>query len=379
VLAALRERGLVTAQRASRSGRVSGGLPFGPGALHYLLRNRVYVGEVVHKGVAHQGEHAAILERAAFERVQAHLTANATAQRLKAQTGALLTGRIFDSAGHRMSPAHANKRGVRYRYYVSRALAEARADKAGVRPRVPAGEIEHSVLGAMLRVRPLAGVEAEAEAGAVAGLDQEVQAAEAEAREASAALATALPSAWLHSPDALAFIAQHLDHVTVHRDRLVIQLRPLAGDGDAEPIGDGHGVDRPEGALAHEAPSLTLTVPWSWRRTRPTRAVIAPTAPERGLSPPHRRLLKAILQAQGWLSDLASGGVDSVEALAAREEVHPRTVRATLSLAFLAPDLVERALDGDLPAHLGLTTLTRALPPLWEDQRRLWEAPILRG
>jgi hypothetical protein len=31
----------------------------------------------------------------------------------------LLTGLLFDDAGHRMVPTHATKAGVRYRYYVS--------------------------------------------------------------------------------------------------------------------------------------------------------------------------------------------------------------------------------------------------------------------
>ncbi len=35
---------------------------------------------------------------------------------------ALLTGRIFDDRGHRMTPSHARKRGVKYRYYISSLL-----------------------------------------------------------------------------------------------------------------------------------------------------------------------------------------------------------------------------------------------------------------
>ena len=32
---------------------------------------------------------------------------------------ALLAGRIFDDRGNRMSPSHARKRGIKYRYYLS--------------------------------------------------------------------------------------------------------------------------------------------------------------------------------------------------------------------------------------------------------------------
>ena len=43
-------------------GSVRGGIPFTKGPLAYLLRNPVYVGEVVHKGKRYPGEHPAILE-----------------------------------------------------------------------------------------------------------------------------------------------------------------------------------------------------------------------------------------------------------------------------------------------------------------------------
>jgi site-specific DNA recombinase len=39
-----------------------------------------------------------------------------------------------------MSPSHANKKGVRYRYYVSQALLQNRKDEAGDRARCPAWE-----------------------------------------------------------------------------------------------------------------------------------------------------------------------------------------------------------------------------------------------
>ena len=35
-------------------------------------------------------------------------------------------GRLFDDRGNRMSPTHANNRGVRYRYYVSHAILQNR-------------------------------------------------------------------------------------------------------------------------------------------------------------------------------------------------------------------------------------------------------------
>jgi hypothetical protein len=55
--------------------------------------------------------------------------------RLPARSGsgarpAFLAGRIFDDRGNRMSSTHSNKRGVRYRYYVSHALLQNRKEAA---------------------------------------------------------------------------------------------------------------------------------------------------------------------------------------------------------------------------------------------------------
>jgi site-specific DNA recombinase len=62
-----------------------------------------------------------------FEAVQAKRAANAVARQVRLRgSAAILTGRLFDDRGNRMSPTHANKRGVRYRYYVSHAILQNR-------------------------------------------------------------------------------------------------------------------------------------------------------------------------------------------------------------------------------------------------------------
>ena len=58
------------------------------------------------------------------------------------QSEALLVGRLFDDRGNRMSPTHARKGGIKYRYYLSSALIDGRSEQAGRVSRVPAAEIE---------------------------------------------------------------------------------------------------------------------------------------------------------------------------------------------------------------------------------------------
>jgi hypothetical protein len=48
-----------------------------------------------------------------------------------------------------MSPSHTNKRGVRYRYYVSQAVLQNKPEVAGTIGRVPAAEIEALVIAAL--------------------------------------------------------------------------------------------------------------------------------------------------------------------------------------------------------------------------------------
>jgi hypothetical protein len=61
----------------------------------------------------------------------------------------VLTGRIFDDRGNRMSPSHARKHGIKYRYYLSSALLQGRPEGVGSVRRVPAAEIEALVVGAV--------------------------------------------------------------------------------------------------------------------------------------------------------------------------------------------------------------------------------------
>src|SRR6516225_1397310 len=83
-------------------------------ALFYLLRNRFYIGEVGYKGDILPGEQPPIMDRALFDAVQQKLTDQWTAKTsVRNASDHLLTGLLFDDAGHRMAPTHATKAGIR--------------------------------------------------------------------------------------------------------------------------------------------------------------------------------------------------------------------------------------------------------------------------
>jgi len=117
----------------SRSGKQMGGAKLSVGALRHILVNRLYLGEIVHKGRSHPGNHAAILTPELFEAVRAKLASAATLRKdrpIRARSGPL-TGKLFDAAGRPMTPSFGYGRGGQvYRYYVSMPASP----EAGARP-----------------------------------------------------------------------------------------------------------------------------------------------------------------------------------------------------------------------------------------------------
>jgi hypothetical protein len=89
------------------------------------------------------------MERALFDAVQQKLTEQWTTRSTTRNAGVhLLTGLLFDDAGHRMVATHATKAGIRYRYYVSlpHLHRESKTASVGSVSRIPATEIEDVVV-----------------------------------------------------------------------------------------------------------------------------------------------------------------------------------------------------------------------------------------
>ena len=152
----LDEQGIRSKQRITQAGKRVGGEPFSRGALFHLLRNRIYLGQIVHRDAVPKGEHQAILEEESFECVQRMLVANARRHRAALErrtTKAPLTGKLFDAEGEPMSPTFSRgKSGRSYRYYVSALLLqEQRSSDDGVFRRLPAPAIERVIGEALVR------------------------------------------------------------------------------------------------------------------------------------------------------------------------------------------------------------------------------------
>jgi hypothetical protein len=117
------------------------------GSLYRILRNRVYVGLAVHKGVAYPGEHQPIISQALWDKAQSILgeSPRARACRSRAATPALLKGLLFGPSGRAMSPTHTRRGGKLYRYYVCQAALKGEVADTDIR-RVSAASIEAAVV-----------------------------------------------------------------------------------------------------------------------------------------------------------------------------------------------------------------------------------------
>jgi site-specific DNA recombinase len=354
----LNERGILTRKRRLSSGKIIGGIPFTKGPLAYLLKNRMYLGEINHGRHSYPGEHPAIVDRDLFEAVQARLAAQATTTGYRrSRSEALLIGKLFDDCGHRMTPSFAIKRGVRYRYYVSRATTEGRPSEAGTITRVPAPDVERAVLDALTDLFPNDGADgtpttADRSFGKIGPANPGSSHGD-DTRKPRERVGVPSSGGGRNSVQDRRIIDEMVDRVTVEQSGLAIALNLEA---------------------AANGQSNRVLVPWSKPPTRVGRELIPPANCPRDdtravTSETRSNLLAAIAKARAYLDDLVAGRVLDIAEIAAREERSVRSASMLLSLAFLAPDLVRAIVERRLPRRIGLTRMMD-LPADWVDQHQ---------
>ena len=179
----------------------------------------------------------------------------------------MLTGLIFDDRGNPMSPSHANKKGVRYRYYVSHALLQNRKDASGSIARVSAPDVEALVCEAVRQEEPSDSTIADRE-----------------------------------------LLQRHIERVTVRPKELEIMLR---SDEDGAEAG---------------APTC-LSIPFVPNLPRQKGIIHAPANQGNIDAEARDALLRAIARARGWLDAILSGKAASFDDIAAAENLAERHVQ----------------------------------------------------
>jgi site-specific DNA recombinase len=355
--------GIISKRRVGRLGRESGGKALARGALYLMLQNRTYRGEIVHKDASYPGEHDAIIDPELWDGVQAVLATN----RVGRSTGAhaaepsLLAGLMHDDAGERMTPTHANKKGTRYRYYVSQSLVTRdRGKGSDAGRRVPAGDVE-----GLVEDRTLAFLrDAPAVFDTVKSFTSDLKEAEALVRD-TAGLTGRWPG--LARSARRAMLQCLIARIEVRRETVEIWIRP-----SAIPSIVGSGFDPARSPIADESePKLIVSIPARLKRTgRETKLLIDGGGPRRE---PDRSLLRLIARAQRFSLMVMQGEGRTISELAGQSGVSPSYFTRILRLSFLAPDIVSAIVSDRHPLELTAKriSLTHRLPNAWSEQKAL--------
>jgi DNA invertase Pin-like site-specific DNA recombinase len=325
----LNQQGYRTKSWTSRNGRVTKGGPFAIGHLSHILKNRLYAGDVVHKGKYYPGEHEAIVSHELWTQTQGLREENLRnyTHQVRAKERSLLSGKLFDAEGRVMSPSHSNKQGRRYRYYLSQTTSETKPSKPDTITRIPAGELEQAIsdgIGSLL-------------------LDDErlvtsFPTLEPEQRH----LAGNMGRAW----KALTPLQRHthlrdlLRQVTLYPNRLECRLM-VAGLAKMLSIELEDGMD------------ASLVIPIQLKRVARGTTLIFIT-PGRA---PNPVLVRAIARAHWWNHLLVTGKARNFGDLSRQTGVHVRVIWRSICLAWLDSCSIESILKGEERANLTLAEL----------------------
>ncbi len=331
-----------------------------------MLQNRIYRGEITHKGSAYPGEHSAIVEEALWDEVQAILAENRVnrAAGSDAKHPSLLAGLAFDEGGERLTPSHAVKKGTRYRYYVSASLITATAKDRSKGRRIPAANLETLVI---TRLRDFL-----SDQGAILDAIRDEYADGAgqnrlicRGRQIAGELGTLAPD------QIRATLKTLLSRVDITPDRVEINIRwgSLVELLGAKSIDLG----MPGGKSNNESNDvLTLTVTARLKRVgREMRMLVESTDDQTTADP---GLLRIVARAHDIQERLMQNTDLTVHLVASQERVSANYVYRLLRLPTLAPDIIAAIINGKNPPQLTAKKLMRLTPQIpldWTEQRKL--------
>jgi site-specific DNA recombinase len=334
--------GRITKVQQRASGPHKGGIAFGRGTLFHLLKNRIYRGEIVHKGTAYPGEHRAIVSQDLWDAVQQKLGEHTSRRKLGGgDHPSLLIGLIRDGYGRKMSPSHAVKGPKRYRYYITH---------SGTGPnqpawRVSAHDLERIVIGRLVGfLNDAAAVNETISIGLNAA---EFQTSLATAHTAAEVLVSG--SSVEQRSTLLKFVAR----IDLHDDRVDIAIRVSAI------------------SAAEEDRTFTLTTTTTRiRRGHDVKLVVAAPSSESASCNP--RLIKMIADAHVARQRVLDQPTRSMSQIAADLGRCRGDLADQMRLSYLAPDIVTAILEGRHPSTLNRKTLAATDLPLdWSEQRRM--------
>ena len=359
----LDQRGVKSKIRVSRSGRSSGGAAYSRGALYKILQNRIYLGEIPHKGQSYPGEHAAIIDRELWEGVRTLMSENVRARRHGTNTKApsLLRGLLYDVDGNRFTPSHAVKRGKRYRYYISQRVIKNAASASTQPGRIPARELEKLVLNELKSFFSSADqvVSALAHADDDLGITKTLIAS---AAQYTMRLDGNSPSAISEMLETVVrCILVHQKSVEIQLDRAKLRTQLLGTDGP----------NLQTQATMNDPcqPPIALSIKTKLKRCGGEMRLIIPSpSVDRAPNTAVPALIKAISRAHEWVRLIVAGEYKDQRAIAAATGLNERYVSRIIQSAFLAPQIVAAIVKGRQAPEMTLATLLDEVPLSWAEQ-----------
>jgi DNA invertase Pin-like site-specific DNA recombinase len=329
-------RGIRSKPRFTAAGQPTGDLPISHGHLNNILRNRVYIGEIKHKGAHYPGLHDAIVPLDLWQEVQDKLDANRQGKRRKSVERPVnpLSGKLVEQGGERLVASHAQKEQRKYRYYVSTFLIRKAKDEIRRGWRIPASALETLVLASLETFLTETALLTEAWRRAGQPLDK-----------LQPFIAAVQHRSCNQDPGSRYDL---IDHVTLAATGITLHL-DLARLVPGMPV------------LVHEVPitiarrGIEMRLVHEKHDARP--AAVDPT------------LVRAVARGHRWFAQMLADGIGAEE-LARTEGVSARYILRLARLAFLSPAIVRTIVEGYQPQWLDAETLANriSIPLAWADQ-----------
>ena len=314
---------------------------FSNGALTRILTNPLYRGLIHHHGELHPGQHEAIVSEDLWNSVQAVVETrkrmNTSVPRARGLNP--LLGLLKDDVGRPFYATYTKKAGhLPYRYYVTKG--------EGKRLRLPARELEAHVEAAVegylsnaQRVLDDLSLNDMSDMGATLKALNQLATVEPERRWSN----------WRPLIQSVVYSERQLDIVLASTE-----LAQIIGTSASEqPIQICYPI-----RLHRTAHDLRLVIP---------AATGEPEAGQRNLS-----LLRFIAQGRKWYRQITGGQHTTFRSIGKAEGVTERYVTRVIRGSLLAPDIIQRVIEGRQPVTLTVQKLKKPFPSDWAEQRKFF-------
>ena len=319
------------------------------GNLYKILVNRVYVGDVPHKDKWYKGLQAPIIPEELFNQAQEILKAHRIKDRSieNHKEPSLLAGKIFDDMDNYMSPSHSNKKGKRYRYYLSQAIIRKEKQKIGEITKIPAGEIERFITETIKEVFK--------DKNRIQTLTKNFPIKTQKEIIKKSAEITLTPQ----------IIRDTIGKVKIQKEQVEISYYPE----QIKEIILSHYENRPQEQEMSNKTEETIIRDIKIAVVDNGSKIIIGAGDDNHEQ--NEQLIKAVLRAYKWNKKLKESPTFALKEICEEENISKRYVDKVLRLAYLSPKITQSILNGTQPKDVTFQKLTDITTQNWVEQEKI--------